>query len=129
MLRLGTASYYGFAVLLVGLWVLYVVSPIDLLPDMIPGIGRLDDLLALVGLYGYLRSLRRPRAARTAQGHSRTAPHGTATKDEEAPSAADSVAPDTPWQVLHIAPGASQEQIHAAYIQQQRKYHPDLWRI
>ena len=30
-----------------------------------------------------------------------------------------------PWQVLQVSPGASQEEIHAAYKQLLFKYHPD----
>jgi uncharacterized membrane protein YkvA (DUF1232 family) len=32
----------------------YVVSPIDLIPDVIPGIGRLDDLVLLTRALRYL---------------------------------------------------------------------------
>jgi uncharacterized membrane protein YkvA (DUF1232 family) len=124
MSRLGNTAYAGWVVLLVCLWVVYFVSPLDLLPDMIPGLGRVDDLLALAGLYWYIRRLRMPRASHAAHGDFRSAPHGAETT-ENAHGGADPVAPETPWQVLHIAPGASPEQIHAAYIQQLLKYHPD----
>jgi uncharacterized membrane protein YkvA (DUF1232 family) len=33
---------------LMGLAVVYVVAPVDLLPDFIPGAGRLDDLMVLL---------------------------------------------------------------------------------
>ncbi len=33
------------------LWVLYLLSPVDLIPDFIPVIGRLDDLVLLGLLY------------------------------------------------------------------------------
>lgn len=29
-------------------WLIYFLSPIDLIPDFIPGIGRLDDLILLL---------------------------------------------------------------------------------
>jgi uncharacterized membrane protein YkvA (DUF1232 family) len=121
MSRSRYAVYYGLVVLLVGLWVLYFVSPMDLLPDMIPGIGRLDDLLALVGLYWSLRRLRLRVDSHTARGYSA---HGEATT-EELRNDADPVASETPWQVLQVAPGASPEELHAAYKQQLLKYHPD----
>jgi len=33
--------------LLLGLAIAYAISPIDLLPDIIPGLGHLDDLIIL----------------------------------------------------------------------------------
>jgi uncharacterized membrane protein YkvA (DUF1232 family) len=38
------------AVVVVALTLIYIVSPIDFVPDFLPGIGQLDDLAAL--LYG-----------------------------------------------------------------------------
>ena len=35
------------ALLIIGLVLLYVVSPIDFVPDFFPGLGQLDDLLAV----------------------------------------------------------------------------------
>jgi len=36
--------------------VAYVVTPVDLLPDLIPGLGQLDDLLLMFfGLKGFVR--------------------------------------------------------------------------
>lgn len=45
-----------------GLCVAYLLSPIDLIPDFIPVIGQLDDLLLLVWLTKYVRSNVRDRA-------------------------------------------------------------------
>jgi uncharacterized membrane protein YkvA (DUF1232 family) len=39
-----------------GLCVAYLLSPIDLIPDFIPVIGQLDDLLLLAWLTKYVRS-------------------------------------------------------------------------
>ena len=42
--------------LLLFLLVAYVVMPVDLLPDLIPGLGQLDDLLLVfLGLKGFIR--------------------------------------------------------------------------
>jgi uncharacterized membrane protein YkvA (DUF1232 family) len=35
------------ALLVIGLTLLYLVSPLDLVPDFLPGVGQLDDLVAL----------------------------------------------------------------------------------
>ena len=38
-----------------GLCIVYLLSPIDLIPDFIPVIGQLDDLLLLMWLTNYVR--------------------------------------------------------------------------
>jgi len=44
--------------LLLGALVAYLVSPIDIIPDFIPGLGQMDDLLILVlVLHGLLSSV------------------------------------------------------------------------
>ena len=35
---------------------LYVVSPVDALPDIVPGLGWIDDLAIVLGLLWYLSS-------------------------------------------------------------------------
>jgi len=35
------------AMIVIGLTLIYLVSPIDFVPDFLPGIGQLDDLAAL----------------------------------------------------------------------------------
>jgi len=45
-----------------GLCIAYLLSPIDLIPDFLPVIGQLDDLLLLVWLTKYVRSNIRDRA-------------------------------------------------------------------
>jgi uncharacterized membrane protein YkvA (DUF1232 family) len=44
--------------LLLGAMVAYVLSPIDLIPDIIPGLGQMDDILIVVlVLHGLLSSV------------------------------------------------------------------------
>jgi uncharacterized membrane protein YkvA (DUF1232 family) len=40
-------SNKGKAVMVIVLTLVYLVSPVDFVPDFIPGVGQLDDLLAL----------------------------------------------------------------------------------
>lgn len=124
MSRLSSKAYYGWILLLGGLWLLYFVSPIDLLPDVFPGLGWVDDLVALVGLYWFSRRLRAHMGYNASSAGSRTSPNFDDAK-EDTRGEADAVSPDNPWQVLQLAPGASAEQIHAAYKQLLLKYHPD----
>lgn len=119
------ASYRGM-LLLVGLCVLYILSPIDLVPDMVPWLGRIDDLGAVVGTYWLLQRL---QAVMTAASASRPRPSSEDSASEstqqqaENPQAAATAF--DPWAVLHIQSGASQAEIQAAYKTLLKKYHPD----
>ncbi len=130
MSRIRRISYHGWVLLLGCLWVLYLISPIDLFPDGLPVLGWLDDLMVLAGVYWFIRRLR-PYAVHSARGSSSASYAGarTHTGTEEAqaerPRAAETSRSEDPWQVLEIKPGASQEEIHAAYKVQLLKYHPD----
>jgi uncharacterized membrane protein YkvA (DUF1232 family) len=132
MSRSRAISYYGWIVLLSCLVALYVISPWDLFPDVFPGLGWIDDVLALVGVCWYLRRLQAYRDANASQDDVRSSFKGTRTSTsseqtrEEADDDTDPTAsPENPWDVLQVEPGASLDQIHAAYTQQLLKYHPD----
>lgn len=86
---------------------LYVVSPIDLLPDVTP-VGLIDDLVvvATTGWWIYTQWQRRPRLDPV-----EPRPERTARWD--------------PWAVLEVRRGASREEIARAYRQQMKRYHPD----
>ncbi|MDD2603261.1 MAG: DnaJ domain-containing protein [Desulfobacteraceae bacterium] len=100
------------------LGLLYVISPVDLLPDMMVLRGWIDDLFVLYLLYRYYlkpflgarQSFRRssPRADDTTGTGSRT----------------DANAQD-PYRVLGLSADATAEEIHRAYRQLAAKYHPD----
>jgi hypothetical protein len=40
---------------LIVFWMIYFFSPVDIIPDWVPGIGRLDDLLLLIAIYYFTR--------------------------------------------------------------------------
>lgn len=88
---------------------LYLRSPIDLVPDPIRPFGLLDDLGVLLGALWWYR---RRFAAAPRPGPSREAP-------EPRPEARDAHA------VLGIARGASRAEITHAYREQMKRYHPD----
>jgi uncharacterized membrane protein YkvA (DUF1232 family) len=118
-------------VLICCLWVLYVVSPIDLFPDVFPVIGWADDLLALAGVYWFIRRLQgyvsmqaSQDGFRTSSQHARTSASGNA-REEDLDDATNPGTPENPWRVLGVEPDASPEQIRAAYTQLMLKYHPD----
>ena len=111
------------------LWLLYLISPIDLFPDGIPYIGRLDDLLALFVIYWLSRRLQartaRPSSTAGSPAGGQQGPSGTADQQEEPAATAEENGTIDPWQVLQVSPGASAEEIHAAYKTLMLKYHPD----
>jgi hypothetical protein len=96
---------------------LYVLSRIDLIPDVVAGWGWLDDIVVLFLLYRYLR-----RAGRL---------WGPATGPR--PKDGDSQRPDetsqqvesNPYEVLGISPDASPDEIRRAYRHLASQYHPD----
>jgi uncharacterized membrane protein YkvA (DUF1232 family) len=90
---------------------LYIRSPIDLIPDSIGPIGLIDDLLAVIGALWWARQLR--QQART-----------TSARPPGSTSDAASEGWD-PYAVLGIPRGSSREQITRAYRERMKQYHPD----
>ena len=102
-----TAIAVGLALLL------YLRSPIDLLPDRLGPIGLLDDVLVILAAIWWLRR----RLARAEAERSRTSAADTEDATENA--AWD------PHAVLGVMRGASAEEIARAYREQMKRYHPD----
>ena len=104
---------------------LYILSPIDAIPDFLPGIGWLDDLLVLGALAWYLmygRGGQRPwDAFRKRTGHSKAAGNGGPRPED---FTTDFSRMD-PYALLEISPGATPEEIRAAYRHAVARYHPD----
>jgi DnaJ like chaperone protein len=131
MQRLSSTSYYGWIVLICCLWLLYVVSPIDLLPDVFPGIGWADDLVSLAGVYWFIRRLQAYGSMHASQDNFRTSSQDSRTstggnaREEDLDDATHTGPPEHPCDVLGVKPDASAEQIRAAYTQLMLKYHPD----
>jgi DnaJ-domain-containing protein 1 len=102
---------------------LYVLSPLDLLPDLLPGVGWIDDLLVIAALLVYLRaspSGRTPWEVFGRMGWTRHSPGGVRPEDLRADfSQAD------PYELLEIPRGASDSEIKTAYKRAVTRYHPD----
>lgn len=115
---------------------IYIISPIDLIPDLIPFIGRLDDIfLAVITIYylrygrlpGFLSWLERilwkgPRSGGPGDAGAR-ARAGDARGDDAA--VRDQGMAGDPYAILGVKPGASPAEIHAAYREAAQKFHPD----
>jgi len=122
-------------ILLIVLSLLYIISPFDLFPDLIPIAGWLDDVFLLGVLLYYLTRGKLPkfffgRARRPqSEGAGETYSDGDRSfRKERADSTFGSRGQDrrkTPYEILGIGPGASHKEIQAAYRRAAQAYHPD----
>jgi hypothetical protein len=112
-------------VLLILASLIYVVSPIDAVPDFIPGLGWLDDLVVVGFLFWYM--------ARQQPGHPlwevfRQRMQGPWTRPTDAPRPEDLTADFSrmdPYTLLEIPRTASPEEIKTGYRRAVTRYHPD----
>jgi len=118
----------SFAKILIIVFVLiYILSPVDGLPDFIPILGWIDDAFLLGILLYYLKRGRLPGFLSwlerfTAAGQNR--PNFQQKQKSTPRAAADSETRD-PHEVLGIRPGAGPEEIRSAYRKVIQAYHPD----
>ena len=103
---------------------LYVISPVDVIPDFLPGLGWLDDLLVLGLLAWYLTRGRGQFAWDVFRGR----PGGPRTRRPSS-SPPDDLTADfsqmDPYTLLEVSPQASADEIKAAYRRAVARYHPD----
>ena len=94
--------------------ILYVLSRVDLIPDVIAGWGWIDDIVVLAVLYRYLRRTAGWRRPTPRPGEE---PHQSGAQREPGPK--------DPYEILGIVPGANSDEIRAAYRRLAGQYHPD----
>lgn len=100
---------------------LYTFLPWDFLPDFLVGWGWLDDILILYLLWHYFfRGRRVQPGSNGSRPENQQNAYSTADASERGPNI-----PKTPHEILDVPPGASQEEIKAAFKQLANKYHPD----
>lgn len=96
----------------IALGALYFFWWLDLIPDRLGLIGRIDDLLVIVFIYlKYIKSTRL----------------STPDSEKEETSAAPDGSSKTedPYEILNISRSASSEEIEATYKKLMTQYHPD----
>jgi hypothetical protein len=116
--------------LLLLLVVLYVLSPLDLLPDFLGLPGRFDDLLVALGTLFYLYSAskkipgqERPRGAHSSGGGGQSHRSGKDFKGD--PPGRDATESSDPYALLGADRGDSLEEIRRRYKEMLLQYHPD----
>jgi hypothetical protein len=116
-------------ILLLAFVIIYLVSPLDLIPDFFIGPGWVDDLL-LIGLLIWFwsgRSLplfsrfrdRDRGAGGRSEGGFRQSSRRSKGEERSGPES------DDPYLTLGLKPGATVEEIREAYRVAAAKYHPD----
>ncbi len=105
------------------LGIIYVISPIDIIPDIIGGLGWLDDI-SVMGLlfwwYYHIRPLREKSSKGTDAGKE------DAQKEKKTSGKQEKTEIETdPYKILGIGPNADNEEIKAAYTKLAAQYHPD----
>jgi DnaJ like chaperone protein len=101
------------------LGLLYVLFPWDFIPDIIVGLGWLDDSVMLLLLWQVCQYLGKTRQGRNAGKEEPFGGDGTTGWKKPAPETKD------PREVLGLSPGADTAEIKAAYRNLAAKYHPD----
>lgn len=122
-------------ILIVIMVLLYILSPIDGIPDVIPLLGWLDDTFMVGLLAYYLRYKRLPkflyRLGRLFfQGKgSEAGGRARESAGQENPGTGKGEKSHTPtmnpYEILGVAPDASIEEIQSAYRAAAQQYHPD----
>ncbi len=99
-------------IILIVLAILYVLSPYDILPDLLVGWGWLDDLAILGFLWRYFYLKKRKKYAYQQQYH-------------KMDDAAGGERLKSPYTILEVDRNATPDEIKKAYRRLVNKYHPD----
>ena len=119
-------------IILIVLALLYVLNPFDILPDVILGLGWLDDIVILGLLVRYLYTQKKKREAFQKYYRNGGNAHdyhrgqtGNANGSRSRTGSGEFADSRDPYQILEIEHGASQDDIKLAYRRLAGKFHPD----
>jgi hypothetical protein len=116
--------------LLLLLCILYVLSPVDLLPDVLGLPGRFDDLLVALGTLFYLYTHSKKTPGGGGSRRRGTANEGRKGGEERRGSEYSSSEratsePEDPYSILEVNRGEDLEEIRRRYKEKLLQYHPD----
>lgn len=122
-----------WVILIVVLGLIYIAWPYDLLPDIFPITGWIDDIGVLILIFYYMKTGRLPnfvsQIGRWLFGGKAGGQGKTGGRQSSSAGGSKSGPQDTgrkdPYTILGIEPGASKEEIHEAYRRLVQQYHPD----
>ena len=122
-----------WVILVVVLGLIYIAWPYDLLPDIFPITGWIDDIGILVLIFYYMKTGRLPgfvsQIGRWLFGGKAGGQGKTGGRQSSGAGGSNSGRQNTgrkdPYTILGIEPGASKEEIHEAYRRLVQQYHPD----
>lgn len=108
---------------------LYIISPIDLVPDLLIGIGWIDDLIVLGALlwyhFIYRPAMFKARSKKTCYQKSAKSRNETCQENPNKTQPETEFSKSDPYEVLGIDREASLDEIKRAYRKLAGKYHPD----
>jgi len=109
--------------------ILYIISPYDLLPDFFVGLGWIDDLILLGGLYWYHFIYRPAKAKARYENAYRQEGQGRQSKtyneNQKDAQKDERFSRRDPYDILGVNRHASAGEIKNAYRKLANKYHPD----
>ena len=108
---------------------LYVINPFDLVPDLLIGIGWIDDLIILGALFWYHFIYRsatiKTRSKKTCYQTSAKSRNETYQENPKKTQPEPEFSKSDPYEILGIDRKASLDEIKSAYRKLSAKYHPD----
>ncbi len=101
---------------------IYMVFPFDVLPDVIPFAGRIDDIIFPVLLLWWMK--KKYGRGQFNAGNARSSGYGNGRNSQNSQKTGADKSFD-PYDILNIKKGAGEEEIKKAYRDLLAKYHPD----